>query len=60
MKINFGKLLEVYGNYRAKAYKEFSEKERKEFFDYLENKYDEILLDNKIIEKKFNEMKSAS
>ena len=58
MKINYGKLLETYGKYREKAYKEFNEKERKEFFNYLERKYDEILADNTLIAEKFEEIRT--
>lgn len=59
IKINYTKLLEVYGKFRARAYKEFDENERNEFFKFLEEQYDEILLNNSLIEKKFNEIKTA-
>ena len=59
IKINYSKLLEVYGGFRARAYKEFNKNERDEFFKYLEDQYDEILINHTLIEKKFNEIKQA-
>mgnify|MGYP000178536904 CR=1 FL=1 len=37
----------------------FNENERNEFFKFLEEQYDEILMNNTLIEKKFNEIKTA-
>ena len=59
VKINYTKLMAVYGSFRASAYKEFNEHERNVFFKFLEEQYDEILMNNTLIEKKFNEIKTA-
>ena len=50
--INFASLQESYKNFRARAYKELNEQSRKDFFDFLETNFVEILINNQIIEKK--------
>ncbi len=57
MSIDYEKLLSVYAYFRDKAYKELNDKGRKEFFEFLEAKFDEILFNNKLVEEKFNEVK---
>jgi len=39
--------------------KNLMKNERNEFFKFLEEQYDEILMNNTLIEKKFNEIKTA-
>lgn len=56
LNINYENLLEVYGNFRARAYQELNEEARKEFFHFLEEKFDEILFDNLIVKRKFEEL----
>lgn len=56
LNINYENLLEVYGNFRARAYEELNEEARKEFFHFLEEKFDEILFDNLIVKRKFEEL----
>ena len=56
LNINYENLLEVYGNFRARAYQELNEEARKEFFYFLEEKFDEILFDNLIVKRKFEEL----
>ncbi len=56
LNINYENLLEVYGNFRARAYEELNEDARKEFFHFLEEKFDEILFDNLIVKRKFEEL----
>ena len=56
LNINYENLLEVYGNFRARAYQELNEEVRKEFFHFLEEKFDEILFDNLIVKRKFEEL----
>ncbi len=56
LNINYENLLEVYGNFRARAYQELNEEARKEFFHFLEKKFDEILFDNLIVKRKFEEL----
>lgn len=56
LNINYENLLEVYGNFRTRAYQELNEEARKEFFHFLEEKFDEILFDNLIVKRKFEEL----
>ena len=56
LNINYENLLEVYGNFRARAYQELNEEARKEFFHFLEEKFDEILFDNLIVKRKLEEL----
>ena len=56
LNINYENLLEVYGNFRARAYQELNEEARKEVFHFLEEKFDEILFDNLIVKRKFEEL----
>ena len=56
LNINYENLLEVYGNFRARAYQELNEEARKEFFHFLEEIFDEILFDNLIVKRKFEEL----
>ena len=56
LNINYENLLEVYGNFRARAYQELNEEARKEFFHFLEEKFDEISFDNLIVKRKFEEL----
>ena len=56
LNINYENLLEVYGNLRARAYQELNEEARKEFFHFLEEKFDEILFDNLIVKRKVEEL----
>ena len=46
-RIDYTKLLYVYGEYREKAYKELNANKRKEFFNFLDTKYLEIKENNK-------------
>ncbi len=57
-RIDYTKLLYVYGEYREKAYKELNANKRKEFFNFLDTKYLEIKENNKLIEEKFNELRN--
>lgn len=57
-RIDYAKLLYVYGEYREKAYKELNVNKRKEFFNFLDKKYMEIKENNKLIEEKFNELRN--
>ncbi|MBN1468358.1 MAG: hypothetical protein JXM74_08410 [Fusobacteriaceae bacterium] len=57
-RIDYTKLLYIYGEYREKAYKELNVNERKEFFNFLDTKYIEIKENNKLIEEKFRELKN--
>ena len=56
LNINYENLLEVYGKFRKKAYEELNEDARREFFHFLEEKFDEILFDNLLVKKKFEEL----
>lgn len=53
----YDSLLNIYSEYRLLAYEELGEIARKEFFAYLEEKFDDILQDNSLINKKYKELK---
>lgn len=56
MNINYENLLAVYGEFRLRAYKELSENKRKDFFKFLEDEFDQILLNIFLVEKKYEEL----
>ena len=54
----YNEVLEEYSKFRLLAYENFDDSKRKEFFKYLEASFDEILEDSKLVEEKYEEIRS--
>ena len=54
----YEEILEEYSKFRLLAYENFDDSSRREFFKYLESNFDEILENPKLVEEKYEELRS--